>query len=104
MRIDLLGMRLQCHARPRGCAINRQSSAGASQYDEDIYAMINAGEDTVCFGIFEGAAGAWWRVVDTSLASPDDIAEPGDEVAVNSSRYDVAPRSVVVLVRPEKGA
>jgi hypothetical protein len=35
--------------------------------------------------------------LDTSRASPDDIAEPDHEWALELLDYDVAPRSVVVL-------
>ena len=41
----------------------------------------------------------WVRIVDTSLAAPDDIAEPGSEVELaDSRRYAVAARSTVVLL------
>jgi glycogen operon protein len=43
-------------------------------------------------------AGEWRRVVDTSLASPDDIATSWPETGeVTGSNYLVGPRSVVVL-------
>jgi glycogen operon protein len=43
-------------------------------------------------------AGEWRRVVDTSLASPDDIATSWSETGeVTGSSYLVGPRSVVVL-------
>ena len=41
----------------------------------------------------------WRRAVDTSLASPDDIATAGSEPAVGGLQYQVGPRSIVVLVR-----
>jgi glycogen operon protein len=71
---------------------------GASEGDADIYAMINASQDAVTFPIQEGAAGDWRRVIDTSLASPDDFCAPGAEVPLDSSEYHVGARSVVVLV------
>ncbi len=71
---------------------------GESEADADIYLMINSSSESVNFGIHEGAAGQWHRVVDTSLASPDDFAE-ADGQPVTSSCYVVAARSVVVLVR-----
>lgn len=76
---------------------------GESLNDDDLYVMINASSDSVNFGIFEGAVGEWNRVIDTSLASPDDIC---DHVSVNrrqpmsaGSDHSVTARSVVVLVR-----
>jgi glycogen operon protein len=72
---------------------------GASQGDDDIYIMINAYWESLNFRIQADEASGWRRVVDTSLASPDDIASVGQEIAVNGSRYLVGPRSVVVLLR-----
>jgi len=70
---------------------------GASQEDVDIYVMINGGEHDLEFTIQEGHAEQWRRVVDTSLPSPDDICEPGSEMPLDSLRYLVKSRSVVVL-------
>jgi len=72
---------------------------GASQRDIDLYVMINAWQETLTFEIQEGDAADWWRVIDTSRPSPEDIRAAGDEAAVESLRYEVGPRSVVVLVR-----
>ena len=44
------------------------------------------------------AAGPWVRVVDTSLAPPNDIVDLADAAAVSTS-YHVAARSVVILER-----
>jgi hypothetical protein len=41
---------------------------------------------------------AWRLLLDTSLASPDDIHERKDAPPVDSSTYRAAPRSVAVLV------
>jgi glycogen operon protein len=73
--------------------------AGASEADADLYVMINAGPEPVPFVVQEGPPELWKRVVDTALASPDDIREPGEEVPIPSSRYVVGARSVVVLAR-----
>jgi len=51
---------------------------GASQGDDDLYVMINSYWGELTFRIQEGQASDWRRVVDTSLASPDDTAEPGE--------------------------
>jgi glycogen operon protein len=72
---------------------------GASQRDHDIYVMINAYVEPLTFTIQEGRPGQWARVVDTSLASPLDIADPGTEPLVTHDVYQVAARSVVVLMR-----
>jgi len=72
---------------------------GESQQDIDIYAMINAYWEPLTFQIQEGAANAWRRVVDTSLESPFDVLEPGQERPLQSLDYRVPGRAVVVLVR-----
>jgi glycogen operon protein len=75
---------------------------GASQSDDDIYVMINAYWQALEFDIQEGAPKDWVRIVDTDLPSPDDFAEHG--LPLQQSRYQVAARSVVVLIRPRTTA
>ena len=60
---------------------------GASQGDCDLYVMINAYHEPLSFPIQETRSGGWKRAIDTGLESPDDIAEPGREVAVTSMEY-----------------
>lgn len=72
---------------------------GASQLDVDIYVMINASTETQRFGIYEGEPGDWGRMIDTSLPSPTDIMEPGDEESIRDHSYRTNPRSVVVMLR-----
>jgi isoamylase len=70
---------------------------GASQPDNDIYVMINAYWEALRFRIQEGEPRNWLRIVDTDLASPADFSDNG--LPLQSRIYEVAPRSVVVLVR-----
>ena len=74
---------------------------GASQEDDDLYVMINAWWNDLDFTIQEGTAGEWKRVIDTSLQSPDDIAEPGQEKQIGGTTYTVKARSVAVLRRKQ---
>jgi glycogen operon protein len=74
--------------------------SGASQRDDDLYVMINGYWEALTFTIQEG--GQWRRVVDTSRESPDDFREAGRAAPLDSPRYPVGPRSVVVLVRPRQ--
>ena len=76
---------------------------GGSQQDIDIYVMINAYWEELTFQIQEGATNAWRRVVDTSLESPFDFLEPGQESPLQSMDYRVPGRTVVVLVRDQDG-
>ncbi len=72
---------------------------GKSQGDVDLYVMINAYTEPLRFTIFDGLRKPWFRVVDTSVASPHDIYVPGDEMQIIGSTYLVQPRSIVVLMQ-----
>ena len=76
---------------------------GGSQKDVDIYVMINAYWEELTFQIQEGTTKAWRRVVDTSLESPHDFLEPGNEIPLQSMRYRVPGRAVVILLRDKDG-
>ena len=73
---------------------------GASQGDDDIYVMINAYWQELQFQIQEGAPEDWRRIVDTDLQSPQDFSESG--LPLQQLNYQVAPRSVVVLLRAQQ--
>jgi len=70
---------------------------GASQTDDDVYVMINAYWEALRFQIQEGSPQDWIRIADTDLPSPLDFTEDG--LPLQRAIYQVAPRSVVVLVR-----
>jgi isoamylase len=74
---------------------------GASQADDDIYVMINAYWQELQFQIQEGTPKDWLRIVDTALPSSEDFSESG--VTLEQAAYQVAPRSVVVLIRRGTG-
>ena len=71
---------------------------GASVGDGDLYVMINGHWEDRTFTLPGGHGYRWRRAVDTARHSPDDIAEPGDEPALESTRYTVRARSVVVCL------
>jgi glycogen operon protein len=73
---------------------------GASQGDDDIYAMINSYWEELEFHIQEGMAQEWKRIVDTALPSADDFSDHG--LPLEQAKYLVAPRSVVILLRRRK--
>jgi glycogen operon protein len=70
---------------------------GGSQADDDIYVMINAYWQELQFHIQEGTPQDWVRIVNTAFPSPDDFSECG--LALQQLTYQVAPRSIVILVR-----
>lgn len=79
---------------------------GASQQDVDIYAMINGYSEDLTFSIQEGPIDKWRRVVDTSLASPDDFSDASQASSLSSLTYVVRARSIVILLgrTPQVGA
>jgi hypothetical protein len=71
---------------------------GASESDDDIYALVNAAAEPQRFAVQEWAPGAWSLVIDTAACSPDDFREPGSEIALAQPELTVSPRSIAVLV------
>jgi glycogen operon protein len=66
---------------------------------ENLYLISNAHWEAHEFELPVVPGWRWVRAVDTSLAAPDDIADPGREVELaNPRRYAVGPRSTVVLL------
>ncbi len=67
--------------------------------DDDFFVMCNAGAEAVEFRLPPSPSGAAWRrVLDTSLPSPEDIADPGQEKPIaDPVTYRVASRAMVVL-------
>jgi glycogen operon protein len=72
------------------------------QDDTDIHIMLNMDEQALDFEIPRLTSRRWYRVVDTALPSPDDIAEdlanPGEGASVADNVYHVTSHSVVVLI------
>jgi isoamylase len=75
---------------------------GSGLKDNDLYVMINAHWKDLPFTIQVGRADEWRRVADTSLASPDDIAEPGKGTPIFSLERLVRARSIMVLERGKR--
>ncbi|QDT61378.1 Glycogen debranching enzyme [Stieleria bergensis] len=72
---------------------------GGSHRDNDLYVLLNNGDAPATFGIQEGIAGQWKRIVDTSQPSTGDIATKTEAITVRDSFYEASPHSVVILVR-----
>ncbi|MCC6178752.1 MAG: glycogen debranching protein GlgX [Chloroflexi bacterium] len=71
---------------------------GGLDGDADLHVMLNMDPSALDFEIPVVKGRRWLRAIDTSLASPNDIAVPGDETPVSTSTYQVASHSVVVLI------
>jgi glycogen operon protein len=72
---------------------------GSKLGDSDLYVMINAHWEDQVFHVQEGRVDEWRRVVDTSLPSPDDMAETGKGHPISRLDVPVQARSIVVLER-----
>jgi glycogen operon protein len=66
--------------------------------EADIHVMLNMYWEPLVFEFPQAGDRSWFRAVDTSLASPSDIADPGREVRIEGSGYIVNGRSIVVLI------
>lgn len=66
--------------------------------DPDIHVMMNMHWEALDMDVPAIPGRRWFRVVDTSMPSPSDIADPGMEVACPDQPYQMNPRSIVVLV------
>jgi isoamylase len=71
---------------------------GGFDGDPDIHVILNMDWQNLDFDIPAIGERKWFRTVDTSLPSPVDIAEPGQEVEISGSTYHANGRSVVVLI------
>jgi len=73
--------------------------APATKRGEQIYVIANAHWEAHHCALPGVRWGRWCRFLDTSLPSPNEIAEAtGVFAEVSQDRYLVGPRSVVVLV------
>jgi isoamylase len=72
----------------------------ADRDDNDFYLIFNAKDESAVFQVGPAPmARHWYRVVDSSLPSPEDLAEPGAEaILVPQDEYAVSPRSIVLLI------
>jgi glycogen operon protein len=68
--------------------------------DVDLFLMANAHWESLTFELpASSGQKQWYRFVDTSLEPPDDICQAGAEPSLaDPQRYEVGPRTVVVLV------
>ncbi|MGF1482238.1 MAG: glycogen debranching protein GlgX [Cyanophyceae cyanobacterium] len=66
--------------------------------DTDVHVLMNMYWDGLEFELPPVGDRHWYRTVDTSLKSPNDISEIGQEVCISGNTYFVNGRSVVVLI------
>jgi pullulanase/glycogen debranching enzyme len=77
----------------------RQADVTRDRDSCDFYLMFNASLDLVVFSIpAANDRRQWFRAVDTTLISPNDILPEGSEEPLTSNKYKVKARSVVILI------
>jgi glycogen operon protein len=75
------------------------SGRNAPEPDSDIYVAMNMHWEALPIRPPNPAEGARWRVaINTSMPSPDDIFEPGEEPLVHDTTVIAASRSIIVLI------
>jgi isoamylase len=72
----------------------------ADRDDNDFYLIFNAKDESAVFKIGPAPlARLWYRVVDSSLPSPEDLCNPGaEQILVPQDEYAVSSRSIVLLI------
>jgi len=82
----------------------RKPDINLNKDDNDFFIMLNAGLDPVTFSIPPSIdCKPWFRVVDTSMFSPQDILPEGQEEPLAlPNKYKVRARSVAILISKDK--
>jgi glycogen operon protein len=71
---------------------------GGPDGDADVHVILNMDHNDQDFEIPSIPDRKWEVAIDTALASPDDIADPGKEKPHTGTTYRATGRSVVVLI------
>jgi glycogen operon protein len=98
MDIAWHGCRLACPGWDDPNCMVLAFTMGGFEGDADLHVMLNMGWENVAFDIPTVDGRKWYRSIDTSLPSPLDIAEVGQEEEITSDSYFVNSRSTVVLI------
>ncbi len=99
-QIELHGVRIgepDFGHESRSLAVSASTLSGTQL----MYYALNAYWENLEFELPElptWATSGWRRIVDTSLASPDDVAHPAVAPAVSAPTYVVGPRSALALL------
>jgi glycogen operon protein len=75
-----------------------KSTARGSDGDTDIHVMMNMDWMDLEFDVPPVDGRHWYRAIDTSAASPEDIFEAGLEPLFSGDTYTVKNRSIAVLI------
>jgi glycogen operon protein len=65
---------------------------------DHLHFMLNAYREPLVFELPPSLDAPWRRIVDTARAAPDDFCDPEEAPRVEGATYELAPRSMVVLI------
>jgi len=89
-------------SRPDGAAetvLVADGETSARTTTAHLFLITNAYWEPLTFELPRIGTQAWFRFVDTTVDAPQEITEPGHEVALpTQNTYETGPRSVVILV------
>jgi glycogen operon protein len=71
---------------------------GGADTESDVHVIMNMYWEPISFELPKVQKLKWYRAIDTSLDSPNDIVEPGKEKAVTGSTYVAQGRSISVFI------
>jgi len=80
------------------CRVLAFTLGGTGEAEPDLHVMLNMSMEELAFDIPPIRSRNWALYADTSLPSPQDIAEFGKEKKVNGSTYKVKAHSSVILI------
>jgi glycogen operon protein len=80
-----------------GAAVLCFTLAGLIADEPPLHVMMNTSDEAKVLPLPDCGARVWHRVVDTSLAPPDDIVAPGATAPVGAARYGLAADAVAVF-------
>ena len=83
-----------------GAAVLGFTLSGVAAGEPPLHVMLNMSGEAKTLRLPAVDGGAWHRVVDTSLPSPDDILAPGETVPLGASSYGLAAGAVAVFEAP----
>ena len=86
------------NSEARCLAMTLGDTAADTDQTHNVHVMFNMFWDAVEFEIPQIPGLLWYRSIDTALPSPQDIASPDQQVAVQGNSYLVTGRSIVTLV------
>ena len=86
------------NSEARCLAMTLGDTAEDTDQTHNVHVMFNMFWDAIEFEIPQISGLAWYRSIDTALPSPQDIASPDQQVAVQGNSYLVTGRSIVTLV------